>query len=388
MAEAKLKMLDYVKMANGRMRQNLGRASSLVAPLVELYSTKPSSMIRIVASGSSKNASLCIRNYMQEILRTHVEVVSPEAFVAGEYAYPQDAFNIVISQSGYSTNTLAALDVAQSGGIFAVALTGNLSSPMKDHAQHIFDYGVGVESVDFVTMGVLTLVEYLALFAIYAAQALGHASVEDVAQYSEELACAIDAHGEMLKAAQEFVGEYRLVLARKDPVMFVGNGANYGVASEATLKFNETLKLSAMFYEAEEFMHGPDMQITPSYTLFILDDEQGSERLQQIATIFAQVSASVYFVTTKPHGVAGLKEIVVSAVRPSLACIPHLALFQYIAAGLSEELSSWDLHPYLAAHEDETEIKADGYDDSIKELEAKASEQYGSYQDAQAPEHT
>ena len=64
----------------------------------------------------------------------------------------------------------------------AVALTANVEAPIKEHADIVLDYGVGVESVDFVTLGVEVLVEYLVLFGIYGGQARGTIDAKGVAR--------------------------------------------------------------------------------------------------------------------------------------------------------------------------------------------------------------
>lgn len=369
-----LKMLDYVKMANTRLFENLDRASALVSPLVDAYKASGCSAVRIVASGSSKNSADCARNYMQEALGAQVIVVTPEAFVDFEYAQPADAFNIAISQSGYSTNTLAALDFMRAHAMDCVALTANVNAPIKDYTATAVDYGVGVESVDFVTMGVQTLVEYLVLFAAFAARATGR--IDDAALEARlaDVAAAVKAHGTMLDVAASFVAEHKLALAQRAPVMIVGNGPNFGVAEEAALKFNETLKVPAMHHEGEEFVHGPEMQIAPGYRVFIIDDPTGSDRLGAISAALGQVTEASYFLTSHPRGKKD--EVTVPAVSPLLAAIPNLVLFQYIAASLTEELGCWDVHPFLDAVDDQMQVKAAGYKESVKDLEVRAAKAY------------
>lgn len=177
-----MKMLDYVVMANSRLRENLACAVELTDPLVKAFTASASAAVRIVASGSSRHSADCARDYMQDILGMQVAVVTPEAFIDREHVFPRDAFTMVISQSGFSTNSIAALDFIRGGGcgegVQSVAITGNPSAPIRDHADVVVDYGVGVESVDFVTMGVQTLVEFLMLFALYASHATGRISGE------------------------------------------------------------------------------------------------------------------------------------------------------------------------------------------------------------------
>ena len=140
----------------------------------------------------------------------------------------------------------------------AVALTANVEAPIKEHADIVLDYGVGVESVDFVTLGVEVLVEYLVLFGIYGGQARGTIDAKGVAQRLDDLREAIQANAVMCKTAEAYVQDHMLELSEHMPAMVVGNGPNYGVAEEAALKLSETIKIPAMHHEGEEFVHGPD----------------------------------------------------------------------------------------------------------------------------------
>ena len=106
-----MKMLDYVQLAHVRMGENLERSSELVAQLVDIFQSGSFDALRIVASGSSRHAADCARDYLQDALQMQVSVVTPEAFVDFEHTYPQHVLNIAVSQSGYSTNTIAALQL-------------------------------------------------------------------------------------------------------------------------------------------------------------------------------------------------------------------------------------------------------------------------------------
>lgn len=370
-----MKMLDYVQLAHVRMGENLERSSELVCQLVDIFQSGSFSALRIVASGSSRHAADCARDYLQDALQMQVSVVTPEAFVDFEHTYPQHALNIAVSQSGYSTNTIAALDYMRAHDMPAVALTANVEAPIKEHADIVLDYGVGVESVDFVTLGVEVLVEYLVLFGIYGGQARGTIDAEGVAQRLDDLREAIQGNAVMCKTAEAYVQDHMLELSEHIPAMVVGNGPNYGVAEEAALKLSETIKIPAMHHEGEEFVHGPEMQITPGYLVFIVDDPQGSERLANIADTLSNVTAKTVLLTAHPRGRA--HEVAVPQVAPLLSAIPNLVFFQTIAAMIAERLKSWDVHPYLDAVSKQMEVKAEGYEESVNALKAKAAECYG-----------
>ena len=360
-----MKMLDYVQLAHVRMGENLERSSELVAQLVDIFQSGSFDALRIVASGSSRHAADCARDYLQDALQMQVSVVTPEAFVDFEHTYPQHALNIAVSQSGYSTNTIAALDYMRAHDMAAVALTANVEAPIKEHTDIVLDYGVGVE----------VLVEYLVLFGIYGGQARGTIDAKGVAQRLDDLREAIQANAVMCKTAEEYVQDHMLELSEHMPAMVVGNGPNYGVAEEAALKLSETIKIPAMHHEGEEFIHGPEMQIVPGYLVFIVDDPQGSERLANIADALSNVTTKTVLLTAHPRGKA--YEVAVPQVAPLLSAIPNLVFFQTIAAMIAERLKSWDVHPYLDAVSKQMEVKAEGYEESVNALKAKAAECYG-----------
>ena len=373
-----MRMLDYVKLANLRLRENASRGEELVKTLVDTYMATSVSAVRIVASGSSRNASLCARDFMQSLLQVPVVVITPEAYVKFDHSQSASAFELFVSQSGYSTNTLAALDVCRARGRRAIALTGNPAAPVADHADLVVDWGVGVESVDFVTMGVQTLVEYLLLFALYAARAAERIDDARLECGLSDLTAAIDAHAGALAASEAFVTANLLSLSRPAPTMVVGAGPLYGVALEACLKLGECLKRAAMPHEPEEFVHGPEMQIDPSYQLFLLEDAQGDERLAVLAEIFAHLCDTT-LVTTLPERQEGeyLPLLLPAIPDPLMAAIPALVPFQWLAAQLMDELRCKDVHPFLAAQEDALDIKTAGYAEAIHDLEVQAAERYG-----------
>lgn len=348
-------MYDYALGANERMMRNLSETTSDIERLVSRYrhhlarGGRPS--LRIVASGSSLHAALCVRDYMAQELSAPVSVVSPGRYVGYGNLHRDGSFELAVSQSGYSTNVIAAIEAMASG---AILLTADSTSPAARRASHVIDYGAGHETVGFVTQGVLTLIEFLAIFATAISDS-SLAPIED----------ALRAHRTFLSTARTFVDAHILDLSRRGPAVFVGDGPGYGVAREAALKFQETLKDPAMAFEGEEFLHGPEMQVVPGYHVFVIDEARGSERLAATAAAMASVSASTHFVTAHPKGLE--HEIVVPPVaEPLLFAIPTLAIFQILCARIAECSRSWDVHPFLEAVDEGLDAKAEGYGESLE----------------------
>lgn len=370
-----MEMMDYVERSVMRLDAIASSGCKLVEPLVERFVSSGCSALRIVASGSSKNAADIARPFMQRALGCEVQVVTPEAFIDFEHVQPAGAFNVAVSQSGYSTNTIAALDFMAEHDLPCAALTANWAAPIFEHAVCVFDYGVGVESVDFVTMGVHVLVCYLMLFGIEAGERMGALDASRANRLHERLCMAGEACASGISAAKALFKKRRLSLSTQVPAIFVGNGALRGVAQEAALKFSETTKVPAMWFEGEEFIHGPEMQIVPGYLVVILDDAMESKRLADIAHGIRSVTDACYFLTTHPKGAA--YEVAIGASTPEVYPFAALAFIQYLAAQIASSLKSWDVHPYLDAVGDVFASKAPGYDESVRELERRAAAVYG-----------
>lgn len=370
-----MKMGAYVERSVTRLDEVAACGIELVEPLVERFVSSGCSALRIIASGSSKNAADIARPLLQRSLGCEVHVVTPEAFIYFEHAQPANAFNVAVSQSGYSTNTIAALDFMAERDLPCAALTANQAAPISEHAACVFDFGVGVESVDFVTMGVHVLICYLMLFGIEAGERVGALYASEADRLRERLHAAGKACASGISAARALFEQRKLSLSTQAPAIFVGNGALRGVAQEAALKFSETTKVPAMWFEGEEFIHGPEMQITPGYLVVIIDDAEGSERLADIAHGICSVTDTCYLLTACPEGAA--HEVAIEASESVVYPFAALAFIQYLAAQIAGALKSWDVHPYLDAVDDAFASKASGYDESVRELARRAATIYG-----------
>ena len=109
----------------------------------------------------------------------------------------------------------------------------------------------------------------------------------------------------------------------------------------------ETTKIPCMAYEAEEFVHGFNLQLTPGYTVWCIDDfSKGSDRLIQIYQAIRSVSPHVFAVTNNSlvdddHAI----RVPFDIYEPLLTPLYILPVFQIIAYLISDELQTWNTHP-------------------------------------------
>ncbi len=369
-----MRMTDYVKLSSGRLKSNFSRADELCKVLCGEYLGSGKNGIRIIASGSSYNSSMAARNYMQDKLKESVQVVSPDVFTNFENRLPENMFNIVISQSGCSTNIIESLKFLDRQGIRRIALTGNPEGDIKDYADVLIDYGVGIETVGYVTMGVVTLMEFLMLFALQSAALKGKITEREKRISLEHFENAILNHADVVRTMENFVEKNKMQLSQVGPTFVCGNGPNYGVALEGALKFQETLKIPTMAYATEEFIHGPNIQLTPNYSAYIIDDPAPRERVYRVYQGIRKVTDKAYFITTRndlndDHCI-GIPKIEDVDIIPIL----NVVIFQYIAAEMTDELNLWNAHPYVKEFEKMISSKTDDYTDVQNRLKEKLND--------------
>ncbi|MCI1664806.1 MAG: SIS domain-containing protein [Atopobiaceae bacterium] len=354
-------MLDYIKESAAQVALDVDRREELTHSLVETYARLSPRSIWLIACGSSSNASRCAVPFMRRTLGCDVEVVNPASFLFSDHVPSDDTLCMVISQSGCSTNSIKALDRLRELGRVAIGLTGNLDGDFRDHSDLLVDYGVGEETVGYVTKGVTTLAEYLMLFSLEAARATG---AIDEAAYDGSVAqfeAIPAAHEEVYRLTEEFYQTNRKGLTSILTNYVCGFDQAYGIACEAALKFGETMKIPSFAYEAEEYNHGPNLQLTPNYTVFFVDDmNRGHDRLLQLWHATSLVTDHAYLLTDADEQGDTVFHIPADhPADPLLEPLYLLPFFQTIAFRATDELGRWTDHPlmhqYKAAAPSKTE---------------------------------
>lgn len=354
-------MLTYIKETPGQIAYNTAHAKELTQKLVDIYLEKDYQTIWIIACGSSNNGSQCAKPFMMKYLDCDVKVVPPNTFIYCENKMKDNDLAFVVSQSGCSTNSIEALKKIKELGFKAIGLTGNVDSDFKEVADVVIDYGVGVETVGYVTKGVVTLAQFLMLFALEASYQKGTVCQERYDDVIKELKEIPQRHEFVQNETWDFYKAHQKVFTSMNVVYSCGFAQGYGIATEAALKIGETIKVPSFAYEAEEFIHGPNLQLTPNYTMFFIDDfAKGSERIGQIYKAARSVSDESYAITNNPdidedHAL----RLPFDIREPLLMPLYVLPVFQIIAYQASTELDSWDNHPMFKDFKKYADSKTD-----------------------------
>jgi glucosamine--fructose-6-phosphate aminotransferase (isomerizing) len=214
--------------------------------------------VTIVACGTAYHAGLLGERAIERLVRLPVEVA-----VASEYRYSdpigdEKTLVIAISQSGETTDTLAAVEAARDFGGRILAVTNTQGSLITREADAVVLTKAGPEVCVASTKTFLAQVAALYLLALELARVRGTVPEDDLLKMGRDLRRAPEKVEETLEmlaggrveAAARIFDEARCAL-------FLGRGSAYPMALEGALKLKEISYLPAEGYPAGEMKHGP-----------------------------------------------------------------------------------------------------------------------------------
>ncbi len=218
--------------------------------------------VLILACGTSYYAGLVARQWLESMacLPCTVEISS-------EYRYRESvpdprALVVVVSQSGETADTIAALKHAQSLGHPAtLAICNVASSAMMRMTQLRFLTHAGVEIGVASTKAFTTQLTALYLLALALAKVGGRLGGEDEARQLKSLRHLPKAISSVLALEPQIIA-WAERFARKEHALFLGRGLHYPIALEGALKLKEISYIHAEAYPAGELKHGPLALVT------------------------------------------------------------------------------------------------------------------------------
>jgi len=259
-------MAEYIEKTPIQMQKILSKNFVITNSMKNAFLEESYDKVVVVACGSSFNAANCAKYAMEKYLGVNVLIVTPYTYV-NYYNLQKKDFVFVVSQSGCSTNAIEALDYLKEKNCKRIGVTANLDSDFKDHTDLLVDYNNGIETVGYVTKGVTDLALFLMLFALDV-----YHNTKPVTDELKELDLTTKLHTKVLEKTKVFVENNYKAFTGMDKIYFLGAGHTMGVAYEAALKVGETFKIPSFAYEFEEYIHGPNLQLKPNYTVVLIED--------------------------------------------------------------------------------------------------------------------
>ncbi len=238
----------------------------------------PNGEILIAASGSSRHSGLYAEILLEDLcgLAVDVEYASEYSCRGGsEYVDPRRPSVLVLSQSGETTDTLAALEEARRQGHKTLAITNAPASTMAHEADYSMSLAAGVEKAIPATKSFTCQLAVLFLVALYEGMHLNTLDPEILAEATREviaLPCALEAH---LDAWREQTAALAGKYSGAATFLYLGRGIHYAIAREGALKLKESSYIHAEGYPAGELKHGPNALVSERVPLVVLATVDG-----------------------------------------------------------------------------------------------------------------
>ena len=211
--------------------------------------------INIVGCGSAYHAGIIGKYYIERVCRVPVETD-----LASEFRYrgpiaDERVLTIIISQSGETADTLAALREAKRLKSKTLAIVNVVGSSIAREADNVLYTHAGPEIAVATTKGYTTQVASLYLIGLYLAGRLDSLSLTEYKEQLDSLKALPDNIEKLLKTPETTQYLASLYYKNKD-FFFIGRGMDYASALEGALKLKEISYIHAEAYPAGELKHG------------------------------------------------------------------------------------------------------------------------------------
>lgn len=220
------------------------------------FDLKDINRVTIVACGTSYYAGMVARYWMESLARVPVDIDVASEFRYREPVMEKGGLCIVISQSGETADTLAALRYAKAQGQHTLAVVNVPESSMANEADSVLFTYAGPEIGVASTKSFTTQLTVLACLSLVLAQAKRQISDKDIATHTHAIAELPSRVADVLQQAGEVEALAAHIHAARD-MLFIGRGTSVPIAFEAALKMKEISYIHAEAYAAGEMKHGP-----------------------------------------------------------------------------------------------------------------------------------
>ena len=212
--------------------------------------------IYIVACGTAYHAGVVGKTAIEQLAGIPVETD-----IASEFRYRNPIINknnllVIVSQSGETADTLAALRLAKSKGSKVLAITNVVGSTASREADFVFYTHAGPEIAVASTKAYTTQLIAMYTLALFLAENKGTLTSDEIENYKSDL-LQIPEKIEQVLTCEQTIEKMSTDLTKESDMFFLGRGLDYAVAMEGSLKLKEISYIHSEPYAGGELKHGP-----------------------------------------------------------------------------------------------------------------------------------
>lgn len=311
--------------------------NDLAMPELKGFDASRVNQVYFVACGTAYHASL----YAQYLLRTWIDLpvycMSASEFRYGNYRLNENTLCVFVSQSGETSDTLAALKLSKEYKSQTISITNVLGSSLARLSDYVLYTCAGPEIAVASTKAYTTQLVLLACLCLKLASLMGM-EPKCKAKLIQELKKMPEIVEEMLQKEDIMAGFAKLLKNQKD-AYFIGRQLDYLSVLEGALKLKEISYVHADAYMAGELKHGP-IALIEKDTVVVALATQPNVAQKTISNILETVArgAKVILITSTNQNTEGFEYVVkIPNVDPMLSCIPATILLQEFAYYVAKE---------------------------------------------------
>lgn len=297
--------------------------------------------IFIVACGSSYHVGMIGKYNLEHLLRRNVEVVLASEFRYSDPIVDDKSLVIVISQSGETLDTMAALREAKKRGGYILSIVNVVGSSIARESDDVLYTWAGPEIAVATTKAYSTQLAVLDMIGLAFGEALGTVKKEEYDEAVAELQKLPEKMEQFLASEScEAIPKYASQYFNHNSVFFIGRNLDYALGLEGSLKLKEISYIHSEAYASGELKHGTISLIEDSTLVIALGTYAPlfDKAMSNVVEVKAR-GADVLALATESHRgeMAKTVENVITIpdtaqmLLPSLGVVPLQLLAYYIA---------------------------------------------------------
>ncbi|MES2856548.1 MAG: glutamine--fructose-6-phosphate transaminase (isomerizing), partial [Bdellovibrionota bacterium] len=299
----------------------------------------------IVACGTSNYAGMTGKYFIESLAKVPVECDVASEFRYRDPVIPKNSLVMVISQSGETADTLAALRLAKQAGALTLSICNVRRSTIDREAQGHLYMNSGIEIGVASTKAFVSTLAVLNLFAIYMGRARGALTQEQESRYVDALLAA-PSQMEAVLAYDKFFAQAAEEIKNYRGLLYMGRGVSFPIALEGALKLKELAYMHAEGYAAGEMKHGPLALIDETMLIVMVAprDQHYEKTVSNLEEARARGGKIISVGTGDDAGLKAVSEHYLSLpsaewnVNPILAVIPMQLLSYHVADVLGNDV--------------------------------------------------
>lgn len=293
--------------------------------------------IHIVACGSAMYAGMIGKSLLEEKANIKCLVECASEYRYKKVIYDRKTLVILVSQSGETADTVAAMRKAHEENIDTLAIVNVKTSTIAREAKHVMFIEAGQEIAVATTKAYLLQVAVFSLIALKAANLLGlEKNYNDILKEAENLPKLLK---KVLEDKEEFKSISKEIYQNKD-VFYIGRGIDYAMCLEGSLKLKEVSYTHSDAYQAGELKHGTISLIEENVPVFaIITDDRIKDKTESNVIEVDSRKAKVFTITNDDTIKNHHKKYVVpktSYYLQAILTVPPLQLVGYYVGDLKK----------------------------------------------------